>query len=82
MKLIKSVKSGQLATIKAQWYELTHKKAYFVFCSTVLGREKMRVDVENQVACSFIQAAAGELPMPTQRRDGVIPVAWAARGLA
>jgi len=26
MKLIKSVKSGQLATIKAQWYELTHKK--------------------------------------------------------
>jgi hypothetical protein len=41
MKLIKSVKSGQLATIKAQWYELTHKKAYFVFCSTVLGREKM-----------------------------------------
>jgi len=41
MKLIKSVNSGQLATIKAQWYELTHKKAYFVFCSTVLGQEKM-----------------------------------------
>jgi len=29
MKLIKSVKSGQLATIKAQWYELTHKKSVF-----------------------------------------------------
>jgi hypothetical protein len=41
MKLIKSVKSGQLTTIKARWYELTHKKAYFVFCSTVLGQEKM-----------------------------------------